>query len=540
MRSAYLVMLTASSALTLACGPARPGNLEGFGDTVGDTEVGSEDTDTDTETGDEECVVAYFGADESVHWLEFIDASAGDDFEDVCGQLDGADKALRWVAPSSGPYRARLFSEFGSSLLMLRGDDCEAPLEACGDQGVDTNLLVFEAEAGQSYVFVADANSAEDTVEFFLEPIMVSDGECPDASIDALPHQGFGDTQGGSFQFDSSCGGESAPERTFLFVPPFTGPYVFSTAGSDFDTVLYLLDGSCGGAVIDCNDDFDDVTSLLFVDLVAGQPTTIVVDGFGNATGNYGLEVIYDGDGPPPPTPICEDATALPSVVPVVLSWSAVEPTESTIEVCNGFPFERRFTWVAPEDGFYDFSFDTAGNPGGVTVFPQGCGSPWLCGDGVTPGVVSFVAGGEEVVFAAEWSPEQPGATAIRIDPAEGGMPGCGMELEGLSVAVEGSTAAAGDDSAGSCVGVPGPEQEFWWVVPATGIYAFSLTGNFDTVLYVRDGGCEGPELSCDDDGGGGTNSSLVLDLIIGQTISIFVDGFDDAGAFELSIVELP
>ena len=61
--------------------------------------------------------------------------------------------------------------------------------------------------------------------------------------------------------------------------------------------------------------------------------------------------------------------------------------------------------------------------------------------------------------------------------------------------------------------------------------------------MYIRDGGCEGPELACSDDTftdmGLQLWSSVELPLAADQTISIFVDGYNGAGDYELSISKL-
>jgi len=61
--------------------------------------------------------------------------------------------------------------------------------------------------------------------------------------------------------------------------------------------------------------------------------------------------------------------------------------------------------------------------------------------------------------------------------------------------------------------------------------------------MYIRDGGCDGAELGCSDDTvtqlGLQLWSSLELDLSAGQTVSIFVDGYNGTGEFELTITQL-
>jgi len=70
-----------------------------------------------------------------------------------------------------------------------------------------------------------------------------------------------------------------------------------STLGSEFDTAIYIREGNCDGRELTCVDDvdlggfvFEEAAATL--QLEAGQTYTIIVDGFGAATGNYQLDVL--------------------------------------------------------------------------------------------------------------------------------------------------------------------------------------------------------------------------------------------------------
>ena len=81
------------------------------------------------------------------------------------------------------------------------------------------------------------------------------------------------------------------------------------------------------------------------------------------------------------------------------------------------------------------------------------------------------------------------------------------------------------------------PEREFWWTAPATGTYVIDTSGSsYDTLIFVREGGCNGLELACNDDTPQDLTSAVQVDLVAGQIISIFVDGFSGTGSFNLHI----
>jgi hypothetical protein len=108
-----------------------------------------------------------------------------------------------------------------------------------------------------------------------------------------------------------------------------------------------------------------------------------------------------------------------------------------------------------------------------------------------------------------------------------------------LPMSLSGSTAGAGDDWSPACSAGEGEDVALSFVAPSTGRFLFDTLGSsFDTVLYVLDG-CDGGELSCNDDYGGPT-SAAPADLEAGQGVVVVVDGFQEAGAFTLHVGEIP
>jgi len=80
----------------------------------------------------------------------------------------------------------------------------------------------------------------------------------------------------------------------------------------------------------------------------------------------------------------------------------------------------------------------------------------------------------------------------------------------------------------GSCGGT-GSEVTLRFVAPTGGTYVIDTSGSaVDTVLYVRDGACDGPELACDDDVSRPlTSSELSVTLTAAQVVFIVVDVYD-------------
>ncbi len=87
-----------------------------------------------------------------------------------------------------------------------------------------------------------------------------------------------------------SCALSDVQDASFEFTAPASGDYTFDTFGSDFDTVLTVLDG-CGGAELACNDDTLGTQSEVTVTLSAGQTVLVVVDGFAASIGDVVVNV---------------------------------------------------------------------------------------------------------------------------------------------------------------------------------------------------------------------------------------------------------
>jgi len=121
-----------------------------------------------------------------------------------------------------------------------------------------------------------------------------------------LPPAGgsFNGTTTGTSALAGSCASTSpAPEQVFTWTPSRTGVAVISTCGlgTDYDTVMYVRQGACGGAEVGCSDDMTGCFtgepsphrgSYVAMVVTAGQPYTIVVDGYAASHGNFTLTVV--------------------------------------------------------------------------------------------------------------------------------------------------------------------------------------------------------------------------------------------------------
>jgi hypothetical protein len=164
-------------------------------------------------------------------------------------------------------------------------------------------LTISELEFGRGGD--GDDNDDDDDVDCFdldcaADAVCAFEG-CAEADLGSeLGVIARGDLTDFPFAYTAECGlsgsglpagGLNAPDAFYTWTAPFDGVFTFDTLGSDFDTLLAVLDGECGGDEIACNDDAfaGDVRtrSQVTVDLAEGELVTIAVSGWGESTGDF-------------------------------------------------------------------------------------------------------------------------------------------------------------------------------------------------------------------------------------------------------------
>lgn len=123
--------------------------------------------------------------------------------------------------------------------------------------------------------------------------------------VAGLPYHDSVDTSEATHQPDDpDCFSDDGPTVWYSFTPSSDGRYVANTSGSDYDTTLHVgvRDGSGGVELIDCNDDWMDLTSRVLWRASAGREYLLMVGGFGAANGGQ-LEFNLRHAPPPPPDP---------------------------------------------------------------------------------------------------------------------------------------------------------------------------------------------------------------------------------------------
>src|SRR5262249_55695285 len=121
---------------------------------------------------------------------------------------------------------------------------------------------------------------------------------CPQTDLGSqLPVSVTGNTSTWVNQVDPSCAFTfDAPDVTFLWTAPAAGTYEMDTQGSNIDTVLFVLNGTCAGTELACNDDDPAIApqSRLMLSLTSGQQVVVAVTDFGDV-GTYALHITLAG-----------------------------------------------------------------------------------------------------------------------------------------------------------------------------------------------------------------------------------------------------
>ncbi|MCH8215831.1 MAG: trypsin-like peptidase domain-containing protein [Planctomycetes bacterium] len=201
------------------------------------------------------------------------------------GTTDEAVDADVWYAfspPTSGPYLIDLGGSSFDTILFVYFGGCRGALLDSDDDGGpgSTSALVMDLEAGETY-YIRITGFLGTTGQYSLR-ISAADPSVPGQSCVVAIPIGLGETLTGKTSNEME-------EAWFSYTAETDGFYRFSTAGSDYDTLLRAYDG-CGGAVLAANDDEGlESTSALAFYATGGETYYVQISGFLGSTGDYSL-----------------------------------------------------------------------------------------------------------------------------------------------------------------------------------------------------------------------------------------------------------
>ncbi|MFK7990359.1 MAG: hypothetical protein AB8I08_30335 [Sandaracinaceae bacterium] len=420
---------------------------------------------------------------------------------------------------------------------------------------------------------------------------MLTPGMCPDMDLGMMEGDmvASGVTNGLGNNVAPACATSNTDDATFTWTAPRDGDFIFDSNGSEYDTIIVILEGSdCSGTPVDCDDDGgDDLQSRAFVSVTEGTTYVIVVDGYSEAKGAYVLSI---NEGTENETDLCSDgidndrdgdvdcADSNCSSAEECMESGDVEcsdgedndgdtrtdcddsqcfssaPCTETDDECSDDldndgdedidcdDFDCREAPACIEDG--DECSDDLDNDGdeAIDCADTDCAENPACiedgaecsdgDDNDEDGATDCADSDCARVAACDTCPDNDLASMVGEMVATGTV----SEFDRREPAVVGS---------GECVFsvTGGRDQTFSWTAPSTGMFQIDTNGSsYDTVVYVLDGTCSGSELVCDDDGGDGLDSLLTLEATAGATYIIVLDTYSGSvmtGDFVLNITAM-
>lgn len=333
--------------------------------------------------------------------------------------------------------------------------------------------------------------------------------ECVDALLD--PAQGDAvatvDTNTTGSDFMGSCGGLNTNDAAYQWIVPFSDFFVIDTEGSDFDTVLYLLDDTCDGTELACNDNVDgSAHSEIVASFEEGQQVVVVVDGAAGESGNAVLNI----------NPVeCPSADLNGQALPA--TFSNVAGTNEFTSQCGGQGNpERTFRFTAEDPGLYSFrAVSSDFSP--IMIVEEGpvCGGDrWQCNRGSAAGVPGEVIRNLEAGQSVTLIVDSNGGTGdFEIDVTNVGQTCPEVELEGgFGVTEHDGNIADFDHRMTTSCAPTGyvfnmdldlfEAATFSWTSPGqVGTSSgcnIEYTGGFPAALSLQTGSCNGPEVQCE------------------------------------------
>jgi hypothetical protein len=328
-----------------------------------------------------------------------------------CGSTGSApERVFRWTPAVSGTATVSTCSATATTYdtaLYMRSGSCIGAEVSCNDDtsgcattrnGGQGSRLAPAVVAGQTYYIVVDGYGGQ-SGSFSLTvtpPGGGGGGPDPCANPVIVPAAGATvlGTIAGNGSLTGSCGSAaSSGESVLLWTPAVSGTATIDTCGASttFDTVLYVRSGACGtGTQIACSNDACATSnsttqgSRLSVDVSAGQPYFIFVDGNAGATGAFGLTVT------PPASGAGSGSCASP--VPIPAGGGTVTGTTAGTSVLagtcgntTGSP-EQVFSWTPARSGTATIETCGSGTAFDTVLYARAgtcAGAPLACSDDV-------------------------------------------------------------------------------------------------------------------------------------------------------------
>ncbi len=317
------------------------------------------------------------------------------------------------------------------------------------------------------------------------------------------------------------------------------------TVGSGFDTLLSLREGSCGGVTeIGCNDDFDGIFARLDIQQLPAGTYSLLLEGFDlSQQGQYTLRFSS------PSVPVNDTCAQPQPIGPGKQIASTLGATDSPGMRIPGLESE------AP-DVFYKFTasaevmrVDTFGSDIDTTLAVYtACGGA-LVGSSddfeeTTDSVIVLenLTVGVDYIIQVDAPGDVAGSFILQLlenqNPPPTNVCNNGATFTTLPSTEVGTTEFASNLNSPT-EGGSGPEVSYRVNIQNGGNLSVETQGSmFDTVVYIRKGTCDGPQVGYNDDFLGRQSSRLILEELEGDDYFVFVDSksASDRGEFQLHL----
>ena len=324
----------------------------------------------------------------------------------------------------------------------------------------------------------------------------------------------------GEQNHDGKRGGRSV---WWSWTASFTGMVTFSTAGSNFDTLLAVYRGNSLNSLtqVATNDNADGDntdTSKVTFEAIAGTVYRIAVDGFEGAGG--AIELSRTPDVPPSV-----------SVVAIVAETDEGERTGGIVR------FSRTGATTSP----LEVRFAVSGSAAPGADFVQGS-TRFTIPAGAPSGELSFKSIDDTLIEQDESilvglidtpgysiTPGEAEVTIMDNDKADGNDLFIFAEQMTTAFTAGNNSSATIEQNEASHAGQVGGKSLWWrWQAPFSGIVEFDTGGSsFDTLMAVYTGSTLATltQVAANDDHGGALTSQVSFSALEGSTYHIVVDG---------------
>jgi|GEM_PF-3599201 len=334
-----------------------------------------------------------------------VDATKQANEPNHAGDVGGASVWYTWTAPVAGNVNINTSgSTFDTTLAVYTGTLGALTLISANDDGPQdsTSSVTFAAAAGTVYQIAVDgfggggrALTGSITLSILIILPPVNDNFASAIVLSgALPLRSTGSSANSTIEIgETSLYGNGAGSIWWTWTAPASGPIAFSTAGSDFDTLLGVYSGTTLAlqTLIRQNDQAESLsTSQVTFQAVAGTRYNFQVDGFFGETGNVNVSlssaVFATNDN-------FASAQALPIVLPFTVTGSNVFSSKEPGEPDHNTDAGGHSIWFKVTPPVNAQVVLLAGNSGFTTLIGVYTGS--------AVNALTLVSSGEDIATAA-------------------------------------------------------------------------------------------------------------------------------------------